>query len=328
MGLAINNIRLLTLTARKADCEYNISIDSMKKMAIAREQSDLSKQYYSKLQSKQIVYRADGKYNQMSYQYLMGYGSGSTVVSGYFPLKTDNSMILTDSNGLVVMNSTFLKALTGVLGTSCMDENGRGGTFSADLIPDLIAAIAGSPCDNADDIRKIMNDGSVESNYDAITQISLTQEEVGPTTVDSSETTTKLIQKVIDFYYPIFHAASANGWTTEYSNEIENNSDYISDALLTGTLQLAQVNDYGNYDPDTSLTYFITTGLVAERQDASYREEVTAWYNSEKERISEKESWIDLEISDLSTELEAIKTEIESVKSMIEDAQNVFEWGS
>ena len=34
MGLAVSNIRLLSLTARKADCEYNISIDSMKKMAL------------------------------------------------------------------------------------------------------------------------------------------------------------------------------------------------------------------------------------------------------------------------------------------------------
>ena len=46
MGLSIDNIRLLTLTQRKADLEYNIAIDSMEKMAIAREQSQLSQEYY------------------------------------------------------------------------------------------------------------------------------------------------------------------------------------------------------------------------------------------------------------------------------------------
>ena len=76
---------------------------------------------------------------------------------------------------------------------------------------------------------------------------------------------------------------------------------------------------------DSSLTYFTTSGLVLERTDSSVREEITAWYNAEKERISEKESWLDVEIQDLSTELEAIKTEIESVKTFIEDGMKVFE---
>ena len=49
MGLACSQIRLLTLTARKADCEYGISIDSMRKMALSREQTQLSQEYNSKL---------------------------------------------------------------------------------------------------------------------------------------------------------------------------------------------------------------------------------------------------------------------------------------
>ena len=55
MGLACSQIRLLTLTARKADCEYGISVDSMRKMALTREQSQLSKEYQSKLKSKQVA---------------------------------------------------------------------------------------------------------------------------------------------------------------------------------------------------------------------------------------------------------------------------------
>ena len=58
MGLSIDQIRLLTLTERKSDCEYEISIDSMEKMALVREQSELSQQYYNKLQAKNIAYYA------------------------------------------------------------------------------------------------------------------------------------------------------------------------------------------------------------------------------------------------------------------------------
>ena len=107
------------------------------------------------------------------------------------------------------------------------------------------------------------------------------------------------------------------------------NDDYVSDALVTGTFQLESVNPHGDYDEGISLTYFITAGLVEQRNDSDAREEVTAWYNAEKERLNEKETYYDLHMDELSTELEAVKTEIESVKSFIEDAvSSVFDWGN
>ena len=55
MGLACSNIRLLTLTARKADCEYGISIDSMRKMALSREQSNFSKNTTASYKQKALL---------------------------------------------------------------------------------------------------------------------------------------------------------------------------------------------------------------------------------------------------------------------------------
>ena len=138
-----------------------------------------------------------------------------------------------------------------------------------------------------------------------------------------------MYQKLIDFYYPIFQAAAANGWTTEYNNDMGTNDDYVSDALSSGTFQLATVNDEGNYDPDTSLTYYVTSGLVAQNNNSEVREEVTAWYEAEKARISEKEDYLDIDMDNLSTELESINTEIQSIQSLIDDAiSSVFDWGS
>ena len=71
MALAASQARLLTLTERKADCELGISIRSMRKMALTREQSNLTKEYYSRLQSKTIAYYDNGKYNKINYNYLM-----------------------------------------------------------------------------------------------------------------------------------------------------------------------------------------------------------------------------------------------------------------
>ena len=331
MSLAVSNIRLLTLTARKADCEYNISIDAMEKMALTREQSELSAEYYAKLHGKNITYYANGQYNQMDYGYLMGYSCSTfdKMKSNPGMLKKDYSMILTDYNGRVVMNSSLAKTMQKVLGSSCIDADGRGGTFSQDKIPALIADIAGPPC-SADNVKTIIDGGIDSHEYSVTTLKTMSQDVVSTgTSHDASGTWSSAIEQLVNFYYPIFQAAAFNGWTTEYNKEMEGgNSNYISDALVSGIFQLEQVYDSGNYKPDSSLTYFTTTGLVVERTDSSVREDITAWYNAEKEKISEKESWLDLEIQDLSTELEAIKTEIESVKSFIEDDMSVFEWGT
>ena len=331
MGLACSQIRLLTLTARKADCEYGISINSMEKMALTREQSALSREYQSKLQSKQIAYYADGKYNKINYSYLMGYGGKYLAVTdGTQPLKSENSMILTDYKGQVVMSKSYADAITSVLGSSAMNAQGQGGTFSTDKIPEILEKLLPKTGYTAEDFEKVINNEKLSSSYDADAVQTVTGESTGENViVDSSDSTTTLIKSIIDFYYPIFQAAAANGWTTEYNKEMAANEDYVSDAIVSGTFQLATVNDEGNYDPDTSLTYFITSGLVESRTDSSVREEITAWYNAEKERISEKENWLDIENQDLSTELESINTEIQSIQSLIDDAiSSVFDWGS
>ena len=327
MGLAVSQIRLLSLTERKADCEYNISIDAMKKMALTREQSELSKEYYARLHSKNISYYANGKYNKMDYNYLMGSGSSTYYTLWNNPdcLKSDASMILTDSNGLVVMGSKYVNAMKQVLGSDCIDADGRGGTFSTDKIPELIAAVAAQNV-SLEEIQTVINGGELDYSYSAKVLKTMSQTDTGTTTThNASEQKTALIQSLVSFFYPIFQACAANGWTTEYNKEMENNEDYINDALVTGTFQLAEVCSDGSYDPETSLTYFVTSGLVLDRTDSSWREDVTAWYNAQKEEISEKESWLDIEIQDLSTELEAINTEIEAVKTLIDDAMNVFE---
>ena len=323
MGLACAQISLLMLTSRKADCELNIAIDSRRKMSLTMEQSNLSREYQAKLQTKNLAYYANGHYNQIDYGYLMGYGINTISSASQRPLKKDNSIVLTDYNGLVVMNKSYTSALLKVLGSSAMDSSGRGSTFSKDKIPAIIAEISGLP---EEDIQKVIGGEDIPSSYDSTTVNTMSLEETGSTVTDNSDKVTAGIQKWIDFFYPIFIAAAANGWTSEYNNAMATNSNYINDALVSGSFQLAQVDEFGGYDPDTSLTYFTMNGTVEARTDSDIRAEITAWYNAEKERISAKEDMLDLEIRDYSTELEAINTEMESVKSFIQDQMKVFNW--
>lgn len=328
MGLAASQVHFLALTARKADCEYGLAIDSSQKMALTREMSELSKEYYSKLQSKTISYYANGKYNKINYNYLMGDGNFRHLLGkDPAPVKENNSMILTDFKGQVIMSDQYAKAITAVLGASAMDKNGRGGTFPSDKIPAILEELC--PGRKAEDFKTVMDGGKVESSFEGTSVNVMSGEETGKTTVDNSEEETANYQRLLDFYLPIFRSASSNGWTTEYNKEMALNENYVSDAIVSGAFQLTTANEDGSYHENDSLTYFVTAGYVQARTDSDVREEITAWYNAEKERISEKETYIDIHMDDLSTELEAINTELQSIQTLIDDAiSSVFDWGS
>jgi len=318
MGLAASQAQLLMLTARKADCEYGISIDSMHKMALTREMSQLSEEYYSRLQTKQLAYYANGQYHNITPSYLLGGASYRDVLDGNVQTKTENSMVLTDYKGQTILSQGQAEAITKVLGTGIMNAQGQGSTFSTDQIAAILAAFTNNGY-SEEDFKTVLENGTVSSSYEN------THDGIS----DNTEQNTSEIQRLVDFYYPIFSAAAANGWTTEYNEEMSNNKNYLGDAIASGIFQLATVNEQGDYDDNRSLAYFITAGLVTERTDSDIREEITAWYNAEKARISEKENYIDIHMTDLSTELEAIKTEIESIKSFIDDAtSSVFDWGA
>lgn len=328
--LSVGQVRLLTLTARKSDCERDISINSMEKMALTKEQSELSRTYNAKLNAKEISYYANGKYNKVNYQYLMGYGSNhkSVLNRDKYPLKEDNSMILSDYNGRVVLSDSYANAITSVLGAGAMDRNGRGGTFSNSEIAKILAALCIGYTEET--FQKIIDNEELESSYKATITNTLTGESTGKKVdVNNSSTATEKAQAIVDFYYPIFAAAATNGWTTEYNQDMDRNEDYVSDAIASGSFQLSSVNSTGNYDEGTSLTYFITAGILESRASTEARAEVNAWYEEEKARISEKESMIDLIMQDLATELESINTEIKSVESFIKDAtSSIFDWGN
>ena len=342
MGLAAPQARLLTLTSRKADCELGLSIDANEKMALSREQSDLTAQYFSLLNAKNICYYANGKYNDITYQYLMGYNNfnsnfgslmtrSATAQKAQMDLKKDNSMVLADANGRIVMSDMYGKALQQVLGSGCIDSSGHGKTFSMDEIPAIIAAVcalSGQSGITEDEISAVIENRKVTTSFGVTPTNNLTGEE-DESFVKESTHATDLIQAIVDLYYPIFVAAAANGWTTEYNKDMARNSEYLNDAIVTGFFQLQQVNEYGAYEPDVSLTYFCTQESVTDRQDSEQREKATAWLNKEKARIAEKESYLDADITDLSTELEAINTEIESVKSFIDDEiQSTMDFGN
>jgi len=333
MGLAANQVQLLMLTARKSDVEFGLSMDSMKKMALTREQAQLSKEYYSRLQSKNLAYYANGQYNKLNYSYLMGTNAWTLINSGSTTVKTKNSMILTDHTGRVVLSDEYAKAIKEITGIST-DSSGKGPTFSLNTqnAAQIIELFSGKAY-KAEKIQSVLEDEDANIDYEISKYNTQSLEKTGETTMTSD--VTEKIEAMINFYLPIIKAAAANGWTTEYNEDIKasektgGNEDYINDAILSGVFQLASVDSSGNYNEDASLTYFVTSGQVISRNDSETRAEITAWYDAQKDILATKEDALDLDMENLNTELNAITKEIDSISSLIQNAvSSVFDWGS
>ena len=103
MGLAAGQARLLTITARKSDCEYQSMRLSHQKIALSRELADLSNEYQNSLNQTKLIYDYYGTGDTsttLSYGILMT----PSALNDYMPT------ILTDSMGRVTLNSKYAAA--------------------------------------------------------------------------------------------------------------------------------------------------------------------------------------------------------------------------
>lgn len=103
MGLAAGQARLLTITGRKSDCEFESMRLSHQKIALARELADLSNQYQDSLDYTKLVYDYYGTGDTktpLSYGICMN----PSILNDYMPIT------LTDSMNRVVLDSKYAAA--------------------------------------------------------------------------------------------------------------------------------------------------------------------------------------------------------------------------
>ena len=103
MGLAAGQARLLTITGRKSDCEFESMRLSHQKIALARQLADLSNEYQNSMEQTKLVYDYYGTGDTttpLSYSLMMT----PSALNNYTPIT------LTDSMGRVVLNSMLASA--------------------------------------------------------------------------------------------------------------------------------------------------------------------------------------------------------------------------
>ncbi|MBR3889580.1 hypothetical protein IKJ53_03605 [bacterium] len=492
MGLATSQVRLLALTRRKADIELDIQINSKRKQALTRRATELSQQYYHKLQNSKIQYATSDGYENVNYNYLMGVTGPGGVYEGDFlqqiavgngnlPQKSSNTMILTDQYGKVVLNNELSEmVLTNQIAFGDKDKveqvartiydfiNQNSGqcqsfttidNFFGNLVYSgnetkieneaveilkkmvknggfmnggVIYLVEGTE-DDPEYVRsyELAKSGANRSASDYVTlqdgyNYTIRDFNNGPaansgwmydadkeTFIDNSANDIcNYIGNLVSYFAPMLSAAFSNGVSAElgtvhsqnyysdvripqgahdspraaaekyfenanglvtvqgndgllyvytehtggYVNSLNEeddtldmrkwltaslkdnfkfeeacDTDKLQAGFQSGVFQLCNVYNVqnGSYRRNTTLEYFVHMGYVSEKLDSSEREEINAWYNAEQAKISEQETYWDLEVTNLSTELSAVNTELEAVKTLKSDAiKSVFDWGS
>ena len=103
MGLAAGQARLLSITSRKSDCEFQSMRLSHQKIALSRELADLSNEYQNSLDQTKLVYDYYGTGDTntpLTYDILMK----PSTLNDYMPIT------LTDTSGRVTLNSKYASA--------------------------------------------------------------------------------------------------------------------------------------------------------------------------------------------------------------------------
>ncbi len=130
MGLAASQARLLTITARKADCEFESMRLSHQKIALSRDMERLSDEYQNAMSKTKLVY---DYYGSNTSQMPLNYGllMRPSVYNDYYP------KLITDNTNRVVLSSDYAFAAK----AAGIPAEGYNGTPSSEVRNKFVEAL-------------------------------------------------------------------------------------------------------------------------------------------------------------------------------------------
>lgn len=132
MGLSASQARLLTITARKADCEFQSMQLSHQKIALSRDMENISTAYQEALNQTKLVYDYYGtgtSQMDLTYDLLMK----PSLYNDYYP------KLITDSQNRVVLDARYAAAAR----AAGIPAEGLNGTSSSEIRDEFVRALAG-----------------------------------------------------------------------------------------------------------------------------------------------------------------------------------------
>ncbi len=161
MGLSSAQARLLTITARKSDCEFQSMSLSHQKLALSRDMESITDEYQNALNATKLVYDfygTGGSQMALNYSLLMT----PSVYNDFSP------RFVTDATNRVILNPE----LANVARACGIPMEGYGGTNSDDMRAAFIQALANEGILSASEVASIENvayDNAAGLGYGVVT---------------------------------------------------------------------------------------------------------------------------------------------------------------
>ena len=291
MGMAASQARLLCITARIHDVEYQAQAIQMAKTNLARLSDAATKEYLEALDSEQMTIST---MDQDSAQVR-------NVVATFNNLVGENRLIGSSGQKYAIKNENDLLIVPDNVYQAYQDFI----VSSIPQTPDGFAAMMLLGGEEADENEVIngMND---------------------PEVVDKNSTNYK-------YYYQMFQQIELAGGCVSIESynglgngDAANNADFLDGKIRSGQWTIEMVKT----DKKTNEIEFIATSISTDTALSSSKEsevnpvalaKAEAKYESEMKKINNKDKKYDLELSKLETERNALTTQYDSVKKVIED---------
>lgn len=303
MGMSASQARLLSLTARLSDLEYQAQSISNSKIRLADEGAQASREYEAALDKKimKVENGSNGTFSDASVASVATYNGVS--------LSGTNSKFryITDVSGKLVMTAGQAKSL-GFTNTNIVRDANTGtytlnGTFRYDTVDDFLNAqgnnITKKTITDTSTVpattRQVIDENSQSYKYysDLYTQLSNKNN-------DGDNQTPQVI---------ILSDAQAS------------DPEWLSRQIKSGNVYLSEFNPTGGSDGSGSFDNVSWTSgdmTIHEETDSTEMARAEAKYETTMADINAKDKRFDLELRTIDTEHQAIQTEMDSVKKVID----------
>ena len=128
----------------------------------------------------------------------------------------------------------------------------------------------------------------------------------------SKDSGTKTYGYTATFYMNLYSAINSAGWQSSGNLDSE---EYLQNQVLYGGVTIKQLNSSGGW---SALTSSSANSPLSSETDEQYQEQAERDYEAEKDKITYKETRLNLRKTMLDAELSSVNTEMQSVSKLLE----------
>lgn len=323
MGMSASQARLLSLTARLSDLEYQAQSISNAKIRLADEGAQASRDYENALDAKisKVAIGASGEFQDASVANIATYrGTDLNGTNSKFRYITDNA-------GKLVMTAPQARAL-GLTVTQATDGS-YSSTFNGNTYPTLESYLAYQNTQGnigyttTTTSAPTVNGDQASTTTNAATGATTTVTIAGGTTTTTVRTPNpQALQFYTQLYGQLSQTRTTNGTTTSnpqvtiLTDAQASDAEWLQNQIASGGVYLNEFVTNENKFENVSWTSGDNT--IHEETDKTELARAEAKYESTMADINAKDKRFDAELKTIDTEHQAIQTEMDSVKKVID----------